>query len=104
MVTLHSVLDRCLLRQPQKKIGKIITGAGNRGAVHNFRRIEAGKNKRSARIPRALGVGLNSAEVSAPSPGMFAMVPNHVVRPGKSLVPQQLRVGVLDTGKVGEGK
>ncbi len=50
-------------------------------------------------VPRALLSGfridLHSPEISAPSPGVLAVLPDHVVGEGVGLVAQKLRIRVL---------
>src|SRR5215475_3232990 len=100
MVVVGSILHRCLLGQAKKKVGKVVSRPRDRLSTNNLRGIEPGENERAACVAVGLGVELNAAEISAPAPGVLAVVPDQTVGDGECLVAQQSWIGVLQAGVV----
>ena len=102
MIT-FSKLHGSLLGQSDQKVGKVISGAryGVPAAVE-LRGIETGKNKRAPRITVRFRIHLHTPEISAPAPGVLAVIPDYVVGEGIGLASVKLRSRVLQAAEICE--
>ncbi len=102
VVVVGAELRRGLLRQAEQKIGEVVAGAWHLSASDDLGGVETGKDEAAARIAAGLVVELDAAEIATPAPGMFAVVPDHVVADGDGLVALQQRVHIVQTTEIGE--
>src|SRR6202035_2869999 len=101
-VIVLSKLHRGLLREPQQKVGEVISGTAHRLEAHDLGGVQSRKNERPAQIAIRFRIYLHPPEVSTPTPGMLAVIPDYIVGKGISLVSCKLRSRVLKTREVRE--
>src|SRR6202041_3158358 len=99
MIVLSELL-RSLLRQPQQKVRKVVTGPSHRVSTDDLRSIQTAKHERPARIAVRFRIHLHPPEIRAPPPRVLAVVPDHIVGKRVSLVARERRSNVLKTADV----